>query len=150
MRISLFTFLALFLLVQSSCKDQSEKDLESIIDYLTENNIEAEATSTGLYYTINAEGTGTRPLITDDVTVDYKGYLIDGSIFDSSYERGTPATFPLSQVIVGWQEGIPLFKEGGSGTLYIPSRLGYGSSSPSAAIPRNSVLIFDIELHEVN
>ena len=144
----------LFLLVGvalcfTACKKQSEKDEELILEYISENNLDALSTSEGLYYIINEEGTGDRPAVTDEVIADYEGYLLDGSVFDSSYERGQPSTFPLSGVILGWQIGIPFFKEGGSGKLIIPSELGYGDRSPSSKIPKNSVLVFDIELIEV-
>ncbi|MEY2925194.1 MAG: hypothetical protein RLZZ337_1744 [Bacteroidota bacterium] len=144
----LLFFSMIFLL---SCgKDQVEVDNTKIADYLAENNLTAEVTDDGLYYIIAKEGTGARPNILSEVTVHYKGYLLNGDIFDSSYDRGKKATFPLANVIEGWQLGIPLFKEGGSGTLIIPSRLAYGENPPRGSfIKKNEVLVFDIELFEV-
>ena len=133
----------------AACVDQSIQEEKQILDYLADNNLTAEATSEGIYYIIENEGTGERPVFNSTVEVDYHGYLLDGTVFDSSYDRGTPATFGLWRVIPGWQIGIPLFKEGGKGTLIIPSSYAYGSSSPSSLIPRNAILIFDIELHDV-
>ncbi len=136
----------------SSCgKDQMEVDTNKIEEYLEDNNLTAEKTEDGLYYIINEEGTGARPDITSEVTVHYKGYVLNGDIFDSSYDSGKKITFPLANVIQGWQLGIPLFREGGSGTLLIPSHLGYGEYPPNGSVIRkNEVLLFDIELFDVN
>ena len=147
MKKSLY-FLLPVVLFLSACESQFDEDKEIILDYLAENNIEAEKTDEGVYYVIDNEGTGDRPLVSSTVTVDYEGHLIDGSVFDSSYDRGTPTTFGLWQVIRGWQIGSPLCKEGGKGTLYIPSELAYGSQAKNG-IPRNSVLVFNIELIDV-
>jgi FKBP-type peptidyl-prolyl cis-trans isomerase/S1-C subfamily serine protease len=105
-------------------------------------------TSTGLQYLTTQEGTGVKPDANDKVTVHYTGTLIDGTVFDSSVQRGTPATFGLNQVIPGWTEGLQLMKEGGKTTFYIPSELAYGSRN-QAKIPANSVLIFEVELIKV-
>lgn len=148
MKYTAFVLLCLSLCF-SACTKQSEKDEELILEYISANNLDALSTSEGLYYIINEEGTGDRPAVTDEVLVDYEGYLLDGSVFDSSYDRGQPAMFFLNQVILGWQIGIPYLREGGSAKLIIPSELGYGDSSPSSAIPKNSVLVFDVELIEV-
>jgi len=120
--------------------DQLAHDIELIQQYLTDNDLAAESTSSGLRYIIETPGMGSHPTINSTVTVQYKGYLLDGTVFDS----GT-ATFPLANVVAGWQEGIPKFKKLGRGQLLIPSYLGYGSS-PTSSIPANSVLIFDIHL----
>ena len=132
-----------------SCKkevDYAQIDEDIILQYITDNNLNAQATGSGLYYVIDNPGNGDTPNINSTVTVAYVGKLTDGTIFDQS---GTvPATFPLSGVIQGWQEGIPLFNEGGSGTLLIPSALGYGNQAVGS-IPANSVLIFDVELINV-
>lgn len=104
----------------------------------------------GLQYKVITEGTGASPDGNDRVTVDYRGTLIDGTQFDSSYDRGNPATFQLTQVIRGWTEGIPTMKEGGKTMFYIPSDLGYGNRpAPGGKIPANSTLIFEVELHSV-
>ena len=118
-----------------------------ILQYISDNNLNAESTGSGLYYLVNNTGNGDVPDINSIVTVAYKGTLTDGTIFDQSGTSG--ATFPLSNVIQGWQEGIPLYSEGGSGILLIPSALGYGSQAVGS-IPANSVLIFEVTLLNVN
>lgn len=135
----------------SACdKDvRSEQDaqIKAFIEAKGWQAIEAE---NGLYYVVDQEGTGPQPTgVYSQVTVHYKGYLVeDEQVFDSSYDRGQPATFNLSNVIQGWQIGIPKFKEGGTGKLLIPSHLGYGSSGTSG-IPPNAALVFEIELLNV-
>lgn len=124
----------------SDFQQQYDTDIQLIENYLAENNLTAEKTSTGLYYIITNEGSGSNPNINNVVTVQYSGYLLDGTKFDS----GT-SSFPLSNVIEGWQQGIPKFKTKGRGKLLIPSYLGYGTGGTSN-IPGNSVLIFDIYL----
>jgi FKBP-type peptidyl-prolyl cis-trans isomerase FkpA len=127
-----------------SPEEQLAKDKEDIEKYLKDKGLTAKSTASGLYYIITEEGSGNNPTVNNTVTVKYKGYLLDGSIFDQTTGSQT-ATFPLSNVIPGWQEGIPLFKKGGKGTLLIPSYLAYGPQSVGS-IPANSPLIFDIEL----
>lgn len=105
-----------------------------------------KTTASGLQYKVLTEGTGSKPLATDKVTVHYKGTLIDGTQFDSSYDRGQPATFPLNGVIAGWTEGVQLMKEGAKYRFFIPSKLGYGERGAGASIPANATLIFDVEL----
>ena len=107
----------------------------------------ATKTNSGLYYVINNEGTGKKPTSTSNVTVAYKGYLLDGTVFDQSSANGI--SFGLNRVIAGWTEGIQLFKEGGEGVLLIPSNLGYGPYS-QGAIPGWAVLVFDVKLISVN
>lgn len=104
----------------------------------------------GLQYKVLEEGSGKQPAATDSVTVHYRGSLIDGREFDSSYGRGQPATFPVNGVIAGWVEALQLMKEGGKWTLYIPSELGYGERGAPGAIPGNCALVFDVELITVN
>ena len=124
-----------------------KKDEQIILTYIDDFDLDAEATGSGLYVVIDEAGSGVNPTIYDEVSVFYRGALTSGEVFDLT---GTePAVFPLSQVIEGWQEGIPYFKPGGSGTLLIPSHLGYGSQS-AGSIPPNSVLVFDITLVRVN
>ncbi len=109
-----------------------------------------KTTASGLQYEIITAGTGTvSPKATDSVTVHYKGTTIDGKEFDSSYGRGTPATFPLNRVIKGWTEGVQLMTEGAKYRFYIPSDLAYGSTGAGAAIAPNSALIFDVELIKI-
>lgn len=107
-------------------------------------------TDTGLKYMMLREGTGKSPNATDKVTVMYEGQLTDGTVFDSSYQRGEPATFPLNRVIPGWTEGLQLMKEGGKAVFYIPSNLAYGEQGAGGMIPPNSDLIFTVELINVN
>jgi FKBP-type peptidyl-prolyl cis-trans isomerase FklB len=103
-------------------------------------------TPTGLQYEVNIMGTGRKPLATDRVKVHYHGTLVDGTVFDSSVERGEPIVFALNQVIPGWTEGLQLMPEGSKFRFYIPSELGYGARSAGPLIKPNSVLIFDVEL----
>lgn len=105
-------------------------------------------TESGLQYKIETEGTGIAPAMTDTVEVNYEVRLIDGTVFDSSYERGESTKFPLDRVIKGWGEGLTYIKEGGKIQLYIPSDLAYGSRG-TGPIPGNSTLIFDVELIKV-
>lgn len=107
-------------------------------------------TESGLQYEILNEGKGAQPTIEDKVKVHYHGTLLDGSVFDSSVDRGEPAVFPVGGVIRGWQEGIPLMKEGARYRFYIPQELAYGINPPSPSIPAGALLIFDVELFEVN
>lgn len=128
-------------------KDYTAENDKEITDYLTKNNLTATKTSTGLYYIIKEPGTGAQPTANSTVTVAYKGYFTNGNTFDQSGAAGI--SFPLSGVIKGWTEGIPYFKEGGSGVLLIPAHLGYGSYT-RGSIPGGSVLLFDVKLISVN
>ncbi len=103
-------------------------------------------TKSGLQYQVLREGNGKSPKATDKVECHYEGTLIDGSKFDSSYDRGETATFPLNQVIAGWTEGLQLMSEGAKFRFFIPYQLGYGERGAGAAIPPYSTLIFDVEL----
>jgi FKBP-type peptidyl-prolyl cis-trans isomerase len=124
-----------------TAKDAGEK-------FLAENAKKSgvKTTASGLQYEIVQEGSGANPKATDRVTVHYKGTLIDGTEFDSSYSRGQPVTFPLGNVIPGWTEGLQLIKTGGKAKLYIPSNLAYGERGAGAKIGPNETLIFEVEL----
>ncbi len=127
--------------------DYTVENEKEIVDYIAKNNLNAKRSDSGLYYVINDPGTGAQPTASSNVTVAYKGYYTNGTIFDQSKDAGI--SFGLNQVIKGWTEGIPYFKEGGSGILLIPSHLGYGSENVGP-IPAGSVLIFDVKLISVN
>lgn len=109
-----------------------------------------QKTASGLQYIVEKEGEGAQPTAEDEVTVHYTGKLIDGTVFDSSVNRGEPATFPLNRVIPGWTEGVQLMKEGSKFTFFIPSDLAYGPQGVPNAIPPHSTLIFEVELIKVN
>jgi FKBP-type peptidyl-prolyl cis-trans isomerase FklB len=100
----------------------------------------------GLQYKIIKQGTGDKPTINDTVTVNYEGTLVGGKVFDSSYKRGTPATFPVNGVIPGWTESLQLMPVGSTWMLYIPANLAYGDAGAPPAIGPNEVLIFKVEL----
>jgi FKBP-type peptidyl-prolyl cis-trans isomerase len=106
------------------------------------------ALPSGLQYKVIKEGTGNTPVATDKVKTHYRGRLIDGKEFDSSYKRGKPAEFPVTGVIKGWVEALQLMKEGAKWELYIPANLAYGTRD-TPTIPANSTLIFEIELLEI-
>jgi len=103
----------------------------------------------GLQYKVLKEGNGKSPKATDKVVCHYEGMLIDGTMFDSSIQRGEPATFPLNGVIAGWTEGLQLMKEGAKYRFFIPYQLGYGERGAGASIPPFATLVFDVELIEV-
>lgn len=119
--------------------------------FLEENKKKAEVkeTASGLQYVVEKEGEGAQPTAEDEVTVHYTGKLLDGTVFDSSVNRGEPATFPLNRVIPGWTEGVQLMKEGSKYTFFIPSDLAYGPQGIPGAIPPHSTLIFEVELIKV-
>lgn len=126
--------------------DYTETNEAEINAYLEDNSLESQKTASGLHYIIENQGDGAAPTATSNVTVAYKGYFLNGTVFDQSEEG---ITIGLDQVISGWTEGIQLFNEGGNGMLLIPAHLGYGSFDFNG-IPGGSVLIFDIELLSVN
>lgn len=144
--------LFLFVLFLACDKDNGPKDFTAaneaeIVAYIADNNLTAQRTASGLYYVIEEPGTGSQPVATSNVTVAYKGYYTNRTVFDQSNANGI--SFNLQGVIRGWTEGIPLFKEGGNGILLIPSHLAYGSSNYQG-IPGGSVLIFEVRLISVN
>ncbi len=150
-----YSLLALVFIIFISCaSDKKSEDIDyvakndqEITAYIAENNLEAQKSNSGLYYVINEEGTGAQPTATSNVTVAYTGYYLNGNVFDKSDANGI--SFGLQQVIKGWTEGIPYFKEGGNGILLVPAHLGYGNNNYSG-IPGGSVLIFDVSLISVN
>ena len=105
-----------------------------------------KVTASGLQYEVLQAGSGKSPSATSNVVTHYRGTLIDGTQFDSSYDRGEPVEFPLNRVIPGWTEGIQLMKEGAKYKFYIPGDLAYGLRSPTPKIPPNSTLVFEVEL----
>jgi FKBP-type peptidyl-prolyl cis-trans isomerase len=119
--------------------------------YLAENKMKKDVTesTSGLQYKILKTGTGEKPSSTSTVLVHYRGTLIDGTEFDSSYARGKPVELGVNQVIQGWQEVLPLMAVGSTWQIAVPSELAYGDRSPGGAIGPNSTLLFDIELIEI-
>jgi FKBP-type peptidyl-prolyl cis-trans isomerase FklB len=103
-------------------------------------------TASGLQYEVVTKGEGAMPTATDVVSVHYEGRLVDGTVFDSSIQRGSPIDLPVNGVIAGWVEALQLMHVGEKVKLFIPSELAYGDQSPTPAIPPNSVLVFDLEL----
>ncbi len=134
------------------CKgDFLKTDLSLIDDYLAENNLTATVTTAeGVTYVEEVAGAGTSPTLASTVSVHYEGFLLDGTKFDSSLDRGVASEFPLTNVIRGWQIGIPLMKVGSKGKLLIPSSLAYGGNPPfGSGIPANAVLLFSVQLLKV-
>jgi FKBP-type peptidyl-prolyl cis-trans isomerase FklB len=132
--------------------EASAANLKAGQDFLEENKKRPEVTTTpsGLQYEVLTEGTGPKPTANNKVTCHYHGTLITGTIFDSSVQRGQPASFPLNAVIKGWTEGVPLMATGSKYRFFIPAELGYGDRQVSAEIGPNSTLIFDVELLGIN
>lgn len=135
-------------------KKATEDAQQAIADgkVFLENNGKREGvvtTKSGLQYEVLTEGTGRSPKATDKVRCHYEGRLINGEVFDSSYQRNQPADFGLNQVIAGWTEGVQLMKEGAKYRFFIPYLLGYGEQGAGSAIPPFSTLIFDVELIKV-
>ena len=127
--------------------DWAVENKEEIVGYIEANDLIATESETGLFYVIEEEGSGEQPTGTSNVTVAYKGYLTDGTVFDESSADGV--SFDLDKVIAGWTEGIQYFKKGGSGKLLIPSSLAYGRLG-NQSIPGGAVLIFDVNLKSIN
>jgi FKBP-type peptidyl-prolyl cis-trans isomerase FklB len=137
--------------MQEKQKAAGEKSAAEGTKFLEENKKKegVKTTSSGLQYKVLKEGTGAQPKSTDTVTVNYRGTLINGTEFDSSYKRGQPATFPLNGVIKGWTEGLQLMKQGAKYQLFVPPDLAYGARAVGPDIAANSTLIFEVELLDV-
>jgi FKBP-type peptidyl-prolyl cis-trans isomerase len=134
---------------QERTKAQSEKNKKEGEDFLAKNKTKegVKTLPSGLQYKVITEGKGKTPKATDTVTVQYRGTLVDGTEFDSSYKRGQPATFPVGGVIKGWTEALQHMKEGSKWQLFIPSDLAYGSNGTQGGpIGPNAALIFEVEL----
>ena len=134
--------------MQQKQKAAADKNASEGAKFLEENKKKegVKTTASGLQYKAVKEGNGPKPKATDTVTVNYRGTLINGTEFDSSYKRGEPATFPLNGVIKGWTEGLQLMKVGSKYQFFIPSNLGYGERAVGPDITPNSTLIFEVEL----
>lgn len=130
---------------QAQLKQQQSNDF--LAKHAKEDGV--KVTASGLHYQILEEGKGKSPTSADSVVAHYKGTLIDGTVFDSSYDREEPATFPVAGVIRGWQEALPMMKEGGKWQIVVPAELAYGQRGAGKLIGPNEALIFDIELISV-
>lgn len=137
---------------QAKMEQQAVENIAAGEAFLSENAEKEgiEVTQSGLQYEVLEEGDGASPTEADSVQVHYEGKLIDGTVFDSSYERGQPVVFPLGGVIAGFREGITQMQVGDKHRLFIPSDLGYGERGAGANIPPNATLIFEIELLDIN
>ncbi|MCM0147166.1 FKBP-type peptidyl-prolyl cis-trans isomerase [Photobacterium galatheae] len=150
--VILIGLLIFFFQRSQSNKQQAQQNIEEGKAFLDANKNQegVKTTSSGLQYMVLKAGTGTEhPKASDKVTVHYHGTLIDGTVFDSSVERGEPIAFSLNQVIRGWTEGLQLMVEGEKVRLFIPAELAYGNRSMGKIGP-GSVLIFDVELLKIN
>ncbi len=141
-----FFWLMLILVALVACdtedaEDRAEKDRKKIIDYLHENELDYYEHESGVFIVMDNPGSGSHPEEGDRVRMSYTGYLLDGEIFDTAYNTD----ISLPNTVRGFRKGVMEFKRGGSGTILIPSGLGYGSST-TGSIPRNAVLIFDVEI----
>ncbi|MGB1305984.1 MAG: FKBP-type peptidyl-prolyl cis-trans isomerase [Flavobacteriales bacterium] len=144
------------MLIQDYFVELSQKKSQEAIStgqaFLDENGKKEGVTTTasGLQFEVLTNGTGATPVETDQVTVHYHGTLVDGTVFDSSVERGQPATFPVNGVIPGWVEALQLMNVGSKYKLYIPSDLAYGERGAGGSIGPNETLIFEVELLSIN
>ena len=155
---------SVFGILVASCSEQAaeqetaqdtqtmEQEVTTETNFLEENlkRDGVEVTASGLQYEVIEAGSGASPSATDRVTVHYEGTLTDGTVFDSSYQRGQPIDFGLNQVIPGWTEGVQLMQEGATYKFYIPSHLAYGPRGAGGVIGPNEDLIFKVELIRVN
>lgn len=132
-------------------QEQASVNLKQSQEFLEENKARdgVQVTDSGLQYEVLTEGEGASPTDSDTVVVHYEGSLVDGTVFDSSYERGSPAELPLNGVIEGWQEGLQLMSEGAKYKFYVPAELAYGEGGAGNRIGPNEALVFEVELLEV-
>jgi FKBP-type peptidyl-prolyl cis-trans isomerase len=137
--------------MQGKAAQAGEKAKTDGVAFLAANKSKegVKATASGLQYKVLKEGKGAKPKASETVKVHYRGTLIDGTEFDSSYKRGEPIEFPLEGVIKGWTEGVQLMTVGSKYQFYIPSELAYGERGSPPAIPGNSTLVFDVELLDI-
>jgi FKBP-type peptidyl-prolyl cis-trans isomerase FklB len=142
-------------IVQNSQADKAKQQYEAVLQkgqqFLNENSQRegVQITASGLQYEVITAGTGKQPAATDKVTVHYEGALINGTVFDSSYKRGAPATFPVNGVIPGWVEALQMMNEGAKWKLFIPYDLAYGERGAGGDIGPYETLIFDVELLKI-
>jgi len=136
---------------QAETKAMAETNKKAGEAFLAKNRTQpgVKVTDSGLQYQILAEGKGASPSAADTVVVNYRGTLLDGSEFDSSYKRGQPATFPVNGVIPGWQEALQMMKEGAKWKIFVPANLAYGERGAGASIGPNATLTFEVELLEI-
>lgn len=137
---------------QQMLEEKAAQNLAASEKFLSENSSKegVQTLPSGLQYRVMQEGSGPTPKPTETVTVNYRGTLIDGSEFDSSYRRGGPATLPVEGLIPGWSEALQLMKTGSKWQIFIPPQLAYGEQSPGPLIGPNSTLIFEVELISIN
>ena len=135
-------------MLQKDHPEETAKAAKELADFLAKNKITAEPTASGLYYVMTQEGNGEKPVVGKPVWIHYTGKLLDGTVFDSSVERGEPITRPIGvgQLIPGWDEGIMMMSKGEKGVLYIPYYLAYGDRPAGDKIPAFSNLMFEVEL----
>nr|WP_320113902.1 FKBP-type peptidyl-prolyl cis-trans isomerase [uncultured Desulfuromonas sp.] len=136
---------------QQKMTQQSEENAAAEVAFLAENGQKEGVVTleSGLQYKVVEAGSGASPTAEDTVRVDYRGTLLDGTEFDSSYQRGEPAEFQVNRVIAGWTEALQLMKEGATWELYIPAKLAYGERGMAQVIAPNSLLIFEVKFHSI-
>jgi FKBP-type peptidyl-prolyl cis-trans isomerase FklB len=137
--------------MEKTNQDEGKENLESGLEFLEKNRSKESVVElpSGLQYEVLKEGEGDLPSLSDEVKCHYHGSLIDGTVFDSSVERGQPAVFPVNGVIQGWVEALQLMSVGSKWRLYVPPELGYGEQGAGGVIGPNSTLVFDVELLEI-
>jgi len=136
---------------QAQMQEQAGSNQAAAAEFLAANGAREGVTTlpSGLQYEVITEGDGVKPSAEDTVSVHYRGTLLDGTVFDSSYDRGSPATFPLNRVIAGWTEGLQLMSVGSKWKLYIPADLAYGAQGSPPKIGPGAALVFEVELLEI-